>query len=103
MSDSNDFTIIGLSKVNSSIVGPDVFPTKSFSFVISEVKQLFTFFGKVFIDENTLGGRFSSISIFYFLPFFINIVSGFSRDKSGIIIWISASEISNERIRQVLT
>ena len=64
MSDSNDFTIIGLSKVNSSIVGPDVFPTKSFSFVISEVKQLFIFFGKVFIDENTLGGRFSSISIF---------------------------------------
>jgi len=31
MLDSNDFTIIGLSKVNSSIVGPDVFPTKSFS------------------------------------------------------------------------
>jgi len=45
MSDSNDFTIIGLSKVNSSIVGPDVFPIKSFSFVISEVKQLFIFFG----------------------------------------------------------
>ena len=37
MSDSNDFTIIGLSKVNSSIVGPDVFPTKSFSFVISVI------------------------------------------------------------------
>jgi len=37
MSDSNDFTVISLSKVNSSVVGPDVFPTKSFSFVISQV------------------------------------------------------------------
>ena len=64
MSDSNYFTVINLSKVNSSIVGPDVFPTKSFYFVINQVKQLFIFFGKVFIDENTLGGRFSSISIF---------------------------------------
>jgi len=43
MSDSNDFTVISWSKVNSSIVGPDVFPTKSFSFVISQVKQLFIF------------------------------------------------------------
>ena len=43
MSDSNDFTVISLYKVNSSIVGPDVFPTKSFSFAISQVKQLFIF------------------------------------------------------------
>ena len=43
MSDSNDFTVISLSKVISSIVGPDVFPNKSFSFVISQVKQLFIF------------------------------------------------------------
>jgi len=43
MSDSNGFTVIVLSKVNSSIVDPDVFPTKSFSFVISQVKQLFIF------------------------------------------------------------
>jgi len=50
MSDSNDFTVIGLSKVNSSIVGPDVFPSKSFYFVISQVKQLFIFFGKVSVE-----------------------------------------------------
>jgi len=43
MSDSNGSTVISLSKVNSSIVGPDVVLTKSFSFVISQVKQLFIF------------------------------------------------------------
>jgi len=64
MSDRNEFAVISLSEVNSSIVGPDVFPAKFFSFVISQVKQLFIFFSKVFINKNTLGGRFSSISIF---------------------------------------
>jgi len=63
-SDSNGFTIIVLSKVNSSVVGPDIFPTKFFSFVINEVKQMFISLGKVFIDENTFGGRFSRINIF---------------------------------------
>jgi len=43
MSDSNGFIVTSLSEVNSSIVGPDVFPTKSLSFVISQVKQLFIF------------------------------------------------------------
>jgi len=44
MSDSNDFTVISLFKLNSSIVGPDGFLANSFSFVITgQVKQLFVF------------------------------------------------------------
>jgi len=59
ISDSNGFTVIVLYKVNSSIVGPDIFPSKSFSSFIGQVKQVFVSFGNVFIDENTFSGRFS--------------------------------------------
>jgi len=57
-SDSNGFSVIALSTMNSSIVGPNVFPVKFFSFFISQVKQNLLLFCKVFIDENTFRGRF---------------------------------------------
>jgi len=42
---------------------------------------MFISFCKVFIDENTFRGRFSWSITFQFPSFFINIVSGSSRDK----------------------
>ena len=37
-SDSNNSAVIALSKKNSSIVGPNVFPVKLFSFFIGQGK-----------------------------------------------------------------
>jgi len=79
-SDSNDSAVIALSEKNSSIVGPSVFPDFFLSSLAKENKK-FISFCKVFIDENTFRSRFSWSITFQFPSFFINIVSGSSRDK----------------------
>ena len=66
MSDSNDFTLISLSKVNSSIVVPDVFPTKSFSLVISQVKQLFILFVRFSLMKTRWVAVFPASAFFSF-------------------------------------
>jgi len=69
MSDSNGFIVISLSKVNSSIVGPDVFPTKYFSFVISQVKQLFIFLVRFSLMKTRWVVGFPTSAIFSFFFF----------------------------------
>jgi len=48
---------------------------------------MFISFCKVFIDENMFRGRFPWSITFQFPSFFINIVSGSSRDKSNNNVW----------------